>query len=169
VIEAGGGDDTIYGGEGDDTLSGGAGSDAYVYIAGDGHDMIIEAERANDIDELVLAGGLTPADVEVLRLGERDLLLAVPGGSILISGFFSQVGGAGGPGIERVVFDHAPAWTRKDIEQRAAEEPPLVLLEGLPPDLIPDVLPDMLAGWPVDADLAGASEAPFDIYDLSLF
>lgn len=115
VIDAKAGNDTLYGGPGDDILIGGPGSDGYVYLQGDGNDIIIDlAAGTDDIDELVLAGGIAPEDVEPFRIGDRDLLLVVPEGSILVSEFF----GAPGAGIERVVFDHAPAWTREDIAER---------------------------------------------------
>jgi len=123
VIDAKAGNDTLYGGAGDDVLIGGAGSDGYVYLPGDGNDVVIDlTEGADDIDELVLAGGIAPEDVDAFRIGDRDLLLVVPGGSILVSDFF----GAPGAGIERVVFDHAPAWTREDIAQRLIAGTPAV-------------------------------------------
>jgi Ca2+-binding RTX toxin-like protein len=115
VIDAKGGDDTIYGGAGDDVLVGGAGSDGYVYLVGDGDDVIIDLPHDGDVDELLLTGGVLPEDVTIYRVGAGDLLLSVPMGSIRVSGFFN----ACGAGIERVVFDHAPAWTRDDLELRA--------------------------------------------------
>ena len=54
------GDDTLYGGGGDDVLLGGPGSDAYVYLHGDGNDIIVDAADAGDVDTLVLAGGIEP-------------------------------------------------------------------------------------------------------------
>lgn len=119
-IQAKAGDDTLYGGEGNDTLIGGAGSDGYVYLAGDGDDIIIDAADLSGIDELLLAGGISPAEVGVLRIGDADLLLTVPGGSVLVMDFFSSPSA----GIERVVFDHAPAWTREDLILLAAETAP---------------------------------------------
>ncbi len=108
---------------GNDTLVGGAGSDGYVYLVGDGDDVIIDLAGDPGFDELLLSGGIAPDDVGVLRLGERDLLLSLPAGSILVSGFF----GGHGEGIERVVFDGHPAWTRADLELRAlAIEPHLM-------------------------------------------
>jgi Ca2+-binding RTX toxin-like protein len=116
-IDAGAGDDTLYGGEGDDVLIGGAGSDGYVYLPGDGRDVIVDLSGAADLDELVLAGGIGPADVRATRLPNGDLLLAFGDGSIRIEGFFAS----GHAGIERVLFDHAPPWTRGDLEMLAVD------------------------------------------------
>lgn len=125
VVASGAGDDTLYGGAGDDILAGGAGNDGYVYLPGDGDDVIIELAHGADVDELVLAGGITPADVALTRTEAGDLVLTLPEGSILVAGFFD----GSGAGIERVVFDHAPAWTRADIEPYAldASQPHAVL------------------------------------------
>lgn len=124
------GDDTLYGGGGNDVLEGGAGSDGYVYLPGDGDDVIIDGNAAG-IDELVLAGGITPEDVSLLRDAHApsDLLLGLAnGGSILLKGFFD-----GAPAsIERIVFDRAPAWTREEIEARAATAP--TVTTSAPPD-----------------------------------
>ena len=112
------GEGTLYGGAGDDTLVGGTGSDGYVYLPGDGTDVIIDGAGNADIDELLLAGGIAPEDVGVFRAGDADLLLMLPGGgSVTVSGFFA----APGAGIDRVVFDHAPAWTREELALRALD------------------------------------------------
>lgn len=114
VIDARAGDDTLYGGGGNDTLIGGPGSDGYVYLPGDGDDIIIDLGSDADVDELLLAGNIDARDVEVIRLGQ-DLLLALPTGSILVSGFFAS----NSAGIERVVFDDGTGWTRSDLDHRA--------------------------------------------------
>jgi Ca2+-binding RTX toxin-like protein len=120
VIAGDAGDDTLYGGAGDDTLCGGAGSDGYVYLPGEGMDVIIDSVSGGDVDELLLAGGIAPEDVGVFRAGDTDLLLMLPGGgSVTVSGFFA----APGAGIDRVVFDHAPPWTREGLAVRAVEVP----------------------------------------------
>jgi Ca2+-binding RTX toxin-like protein len=115
VIDAKAGDDTLYGGGGNDTLIGGPGSDGYVYLAGDGDDIIVDLGGDAGFDELLLSGGIAPEDVQAYRIDDHDLLLALPTGSILVSGFFSS----SGAGIERVVFDDAPAWAREDLDHRA--------------------------------------------------
>lgn len=157
VIDAKAGDDTLYGGEGNDALLGGVGSDGYVYLPGDGYDVIVDIASDSDVDELVLGGGLGPGDVAVLRTGDGDLLLAVPGGSILVSGFFL----APGVGIERVVFDSAPAaWTRDDLELRAVDAPP---------PIPPDSEAALVSLWPAALDMARGSAEPFEPYVFGLF
>jgi len=97
---------------------GGSGGDGYVYLPGDGDDMIIDLSGAPDVDELVLAGGIEPVDVRIMRLGVDDLLLTFTDGSIRVCGYFASPHA----GIERVLFDHAPPWTREDIELRAIDQ-----------------------------------------------
>jgi Ca2+-binding RTX toxin-like protein len=127
VIDAGAGDDTLYGAEGDDILIGGSGGDGYVYLPGDGDDVIIDL-GAPDVDELVLAGGIEPGDVRVMRLNTDDLLLTFADGSIRVCGYFASPH----TGIERVLFDHAPPWTREDIELRAIDQPDAIWSDAGP-------------------------------------
>lgn len=118
------GDDTLYGGGGDDLLIGGAGSDGYVYVTGDGNDVIIDDGPASDSDALVLAGGIGPGDVAVYRpaASPGDLGLALAGGGrIEIRNF------AAGDGIERVLFDDAPPLSREELQSLAEVAP---LLDG---------------------------------------
>lgn len=109
ILQGLAGDDTLYGGGGNDTLDGGAGSDGYVYLHGDGHDVIVDNGPAEDVDELLLAGGIAPEEVTLYRpaAAPADIVLVLAhGGSIRVTDFLE------GAGIERVVFDRAPAWTR---------------------------------------------------------
>lgn len=137
IINGRGGDDVLYGGGGDDVLIGGAGSDAYVYLPGDGDDIIIELAGTDDgIDELVLTGGIDPEQVELFAVASHDLLISLPAGSVMVTGFFEHPGA----GIERIVFDHAPAWERGEIIARAAaghpwshdSEAPVSTLDPMP-------------------------------------
>ncbi len=157
VIDAAAGDDTLYGGGGDDTLVGGAGSDGYVYLPGDGNDVIVDIGGDADVDELVLAGGVAPADIAAFRIGDGDLLLALPKGSILVSGFFA----AAGTGIERIVFDRAPPWTRQELELRALDGSATV--HGDTQSAL------TTSHWPGDHDLAIGSDGQSDAYALGLF
>lgn len=110
------GDDTLYGGSGNDILDGGGGGDGYVYLPGDGDDVVIDSGDTG-IDELVLAGGVRTQDVAAFKLSQApgDLMLCLAGGgSIRLKGFFD------GASIERVVFDQDPAWTRDHLQALAA-------------------------------------------------
>jgi RTX calcium-binding nonapeptide repeat (4 copies) len=118
ILRGTAGADTLYGGAGNDTLIGGGGSDGYVYLPGDGNDVIIEDGESSDVDELILAGGIAPADVSLSRPSpeSEDLVLTLDmGGRILIKDFFKGAGA-----IERVVFDNAPAWEHEKLQRLAA-------------------------------------------------
>jgi Ca2+-binding RTX toxin-like protein len=123
-----GGNDTLLGGMGSDALDGGNGSDGYVYIAGDGDDVIVDTGPAGDRDVLVL-GGLAPADVSFHRLAGApdDLVLTFAvGGRVLIRDFAA----APGTGIDAVTFDDGTVWERTSLEAFAAMAP---VLDGDPP------------------------------------
>jgi Ca2+-binding RTX toxin-like protein len=122
------GDDVLFGDTGNDTLDGGAGHDRYVYLAGDGDDLIRDTGPAGDTDVLALAG-FTPPDVAFHRLSAApdDLVITLAtGGRILIEGF----GSAPGIGIDAVSFDDGTTWTRAELDSFAAAAP---LLSGDPP------------------------------------
>jgi Ca2+-binding RTX toxin-like protein len=115
------GDDTLYGGAGNDILIGGPGSDGYVHLAGDGDDTLVETDEAGT-DVLILVG-IAPHQVSLHRPWQRpdDVVLTLDsGGCLAISDFFK------GPffGIERIVFDLGPAWTREDVSRLAAAASP---------------------------------------------
>ena len=158
VLIGEGGDDILYGGAGDDTLIGGPGSDGYVYLHGDGNDVIIDNGRADaGVDELVLAGGIDPGEVAVYRLSHSpdDLVLALAGGGrILVEDFLASASA----GIERVVFDRAPAWERADLERLAQAAP---FFDEEATQLFDDrlIFRPELSGEPVPAaaDAAGAN------------
>ncbi|MGV6847921.1 MAG: calcium-binding protein [Marinibacterium sp.] len=65
TLIGGGGNDVLIGGAGVDTLEGGTGADDFVFMTGDGLDIIRDFE--NDIDEILLdqalAGGLTAQEL----------------------------------------------------------------------------------------------------------
>lgn len=118
------GDDTLYSGRGNDTLIGGRGSDGYVYLPGDGKDVIIDEGPDVDTDILILAGGITPEEISFVRMHDApdDLMLYMPlGGSILLKEIF----GAPGASIDCILFDYAQAWTRDDPLRFAATAPVL--------------------------------------------
>jgi hypothetical protein len=137
VLQGLGGGDTFYGGHGNDTLDGGAGDDGYVYMAGDGQDVIIDDGPADDLDELILAGGIAHSGVAVTRPGDApmDIVLVLDdGGSVRIKDFFA------GEGIERVVFDTEPPWSRADLENAAAAAPAAAAASALAADAAGEAL-----------------------------
>jgi Ca2+-binding RTX toxin-like protein len=138
ILHGSAGDDTLYGAPGNDTLQGGAGSDGYVYLPGDGCDVIVEAGSATDVDTLILAGGIAPVHVSLHRPAQApgDLALAIDGGgSILIKDFFEGPESA----VERIVFDAAPAWDGDALRALAAAAP---VDDALPPDALMVERPD---------------------------
>jgi Ca2+-binding RTX toxin-like protein len=155
TIDAKAGDDTLYGGEGHDHLVGGTGSDAYVYLPDDGNDVIVDLAGNADVDELLLTGGISIADLAVFRIGDGDLLLTVPGGSILVESFFT----ASDAGIERVAFDHTPALTRTDLERLAGALPAEDAFH----------LPAILADWSETLGLATTPGQHAEPFGLGLF
>lgn len=92
VLAGGDGRDTLAGDLGDDTLIGGEDGDGYVYELGDGHDTIIETGTRGD-DFIVLAGGLTFADVTLMRdpTHANDLTLVfADGGTLNVVDYFAN-------------------------------------------------------------------------------
>jgi hypothetical protein len=63
-----------------------------------------------------------------MRLNTDDLLLTFADGSIRVCGYFASPH----TGIERVLFDHAPPWTREDIELRAIDQPDAIWSDAGP-------------------------------------
>jgi Ca2+-binding RTX toxin-like protein len=115
ILTGGVGADVLQGLGGNDRLVGKSGSDQYLYAAGDGDDRIVETEAANDVDRLVLAAGIAPADVRVGRssLSTKDLVLRIGlSGTITLEG---QLAEAPGSGIERVEFADGTVWDRSAI------------------------------------------------------
>ncbi len=81
--------------------------------------VVIDAPDATGFNELLLAGGIAPGDVEVLRTAADDLILAVDGSEIVVQHFFA----APGMGIDRVAFESDAAWSREDLLFRAVDAP----------------------------------------------
>ena len=129
-----GGDDTLYGGAGDDLLDGASGNDTYIYQAGDGNDVIIDAGNAADVDVLILDEVL-PEDVHfhILDTEPGSLVLTFRGGGrILLQSFLT----GGGQGIERVEFGDGTVWTRTQLQHFAETAP---LLHNDAPQAVDDV------------------------------
>lgn len=139
VLSAGGGDDTLYGGLGDDVLDGGDGDDGYVYLSGDGDDVIIDTGAQSDNDTLILLGTTGPDDLTFVRRSDMpdDLIVQIAdGGRILIEDFFAS----STAGIDRISFEQGPSLARSEIEQFANATTPLA---NDPPQALDDI--DLIA------------------------
>ncbi len=132
TLAGGDGDDTLAGNEGDDELRGGAGGDGYVYEAGDGNDIIIDAPGDAGKDVIVLAGNYVQDDVRFYRdpSAMDDLILRFAGGgSITVRDHFN------GSAIETVEFVTGEVWTSAEVQERAATA---IVTSNDVPDARPD-------------------------------
>lgn len=114
-----GGDDTLYGGTGGDTLDGGQGNDAFVYLNGDGNDIIVDTGAAGDRDVLILSQ-LTTAGTTVLRstIDADDVIVRfADGGRIVLDEFLA------GDSIEAITFEDGTVWERSAIVSVAGASP----------------------------------------------
>lgn len=113
-------DDRFTGGYGDDLLEGGFGSDTYNFGFDGSEDTISEQGSALDVDRLVLASGVRPRDVSLVRQGdnllvelERDSGILVD--TTLVTGHFL----GRQTGIEEIVFADGTVWDRQRIDDIA--------------------------------------------------
>ncbi|WP_165448600.1 calcium-binding protein [Rhizobium leguminosarum] len=94
--------DEIHAGLGNDTLIGGADSDTYIYLAGDGNDVIDDATSGSDIDVLRL-DNLLMSDVRFERLESAPnnaiIHILATGETITLKDQFNP-----GSGVESIVF-----------------------------------------------------------------
>lgn len=137
IINAGDGNDAIYGASANDTIIGGAGNDSlqgsygndtYVFAAGFGNDTIYDLDpTAGNVDTIQFLEGINPADVVVTRNGD-DLVLSVTGTSdtLTVDQFFSQytqqgynAGGVDAQKIEVISFADSTAWSIANIKEKA--------------------------------------------------
>ncbi|MCP5160246.1 MAG: hypothetical protein H7A00_01045 [Hahellaceae bacterium] len=71
-VDAGAGDDVLFGNKGDDYLLGGRGNDQYHFAWGDGRDTINDLSNANgETDKLVFESGITKDDLWFTRQGDN--------------------------------------------------------------------------------------------------
>jgi Ca2+-binding RTX toxin-like protein len=113
-----GDDDVLRGGLGDDVMNGGAGSDTYLYLLGDGNDIIDDGVNAAPQTDVLRFEDLDASDVEVSRTG-NDLTVKVisTGETIKVAKQFAS------PtefwGIEQIGFADGVAWDRAAIAENA--------------------------------------------------
>jgi Ca2+-binding RTX toxin-like protein len=125
ILDGGTGADNLQGGEGDDVLLGGAGNDylygnegndVYKFNIGDGADFISNyaSDYATTIDTLVFGSGITPSDLELVKVSTYDMKMNILGttDSIHMSNWFNG-------DIQRVdkfVFDDGTVMTAAELE-----------------------------------------------------
>lgn len=89
-LDGGEGDDHLAGGKGRDALTGGAGSDRFHFARGDGYDRITDA-GTGAADRVVFGAGITPAELRVVRSGERLVLqLGASGDKLVLESWFAN-------------------------------------------------------------------------------
>jgi len=131
VIDAGAGNDTIYGYSGADTLTGGLGddylyggkySDTYIYNLGDGADTIFENYSSGGADKLLLGAGILASEVGVLRSEENSndvTLFFKDGGSTFMDQQFWNISDAG---VETIEFDDGTVWDKTELAAIADQQ-----------------------------------------------
>lgn len=111
--------DIIFGGLGDDSLNGAGGADTYIYRAGDGHDIIVDAPSYDvTVDSLVLSD-ISSSQISLERRG-NDVILNIAesdigannSGSVVLKG---GVNNTYGEGVERIQFKDGSVWNSSDI------------------------------------------------------
>jgi Ca2+-binding RTX toxin-like protein len=108
------GNDTLLGGVSNDTLKGEEGSDTYLFSRVTGHDQVKEGEGLlGDIDTILIAQDITPADVQLFST-QGGLLLQLSDGSnsLLIDWTNNQ------SSIEQIVFESGIVWDNNTIVQK---------------------------------------------------
>ncbi|MEW7864111.1 calcium-binding protein [Aeromonas diversa] len=114
------GNNVLAGGRGDDLLVGGDDADVYLFGLGDGQDVIQDNALAqvNDSkahDELRFGEGISPADLEILRVGDDLIFQHVNGeDSVTIEKWFVNER----YWVERVTFADGTAWGVNDLAAR---------------------------------------------------
>lgn len=144
------GNDTLNGGTGNDYLEGGAGNDVYVYRPGSGQDEVFDYDTTGgNVDMVVMAGGVKPADVTVTGDTE-NLYLSLNDGAdrLVIDGWVSSDDYK----IEQLVFADGTVWDAATLEAK-------IVLPNTPP-----VLATPMADQIATQDVAFSFALPPDMF-----
>ncbi|HTO48728.1 MAG TPA: putative Ig domain-containing protein [Burkholderiales bacterium] len=127
----------ITGTSGNDVLNGTAGDDTYAFGPGSGTDTIVDPGGSND--QVLLVGGLTPADVTVERAGKGlEIVVNSTGDTLLMPNWFASP-------IESIQFSDGTVIGYQAIVDAADNRPPI------PTDDFATILED--ATTPVTGDV----------------
>jgi Ca2+-binding RTX toxin-like protein len=145
------GADVLDGGPGDDVLDGGTEGDIYHFGRGGGRDVILDRDATpGNLDAIVLAAGLAPADVRATRAGD-DLVLGLGGTAdqLRVASWFSEAAPRQYE-VEEVWFADGTVWDRAGLRQFVT-----IASEG-PDPLTGYATSDVLFGLGGDDILAGS-------------
>ncbi|HEX9059394.1 MAG TPA: calcium-binding protein, partial [Clostridia bacterium] len=115
------GADILDGGTGDDTLEGGTGNDIYIFGRGYGHDTVNENDSTvGNIDTIQMSGDLKPEDIDIVRVGNNNLELAIKSSddSITISNYLYSSNS--NYKVEQVKFSDGTVWDDSYIQANIA-------------------------------------------------
>lgn len=118
-LSGGDGADTMRGGEGHDTLWGDSGADTFVYARGDGADVVIDGNSAEERNVLRLES-IVPADINVEGWELGNVTLQISGLTDRITLQSTDAGLA----VAEIQFSDSSVWTEQDILERLAPPPP---------------------------------------------
>lgn len=122
TIDAGGGNDLVFGyagddildgGAGNDRLDGGSGSDTYLFQLGWGQDVVAAGGATaleGDMDVIEFGAGVAAADIRLVGSSSELRLQHANGDWISLEGFFSDPNP-----IQEVRFDGGTTWTAADL------------------------------------------------------
>ncbi|MDD7421746.1 MAG: calcium-binding protein, partial [Campylobacter hominis] len=115
TISAGDGNDTIKGGTGNDNLQGGNGDDIYVFNKGDGVDTIVDW-HGNDT---IKFNDFNQEDIELKReLTSLVITSKISDDKITIQNFFDTNANTNNP-IEKIIFKDSSEWNLNEILKNA--------------------------------------------------
>ena len=119
-LNGGDGADTLAGGDGEDALSGGGNDDTYVFLKGDGGDLLLE--EINGGRDRLLLGDHAPGEVRLRRRGAELVVLGQGQGQeqerIAVPGQFAP----DGPLLEEIVFADGSVLTEAEFAARCAAD-----------------------------------------------
>jgi Ca2+-binding RTX toxin-like protein len=110
------GADTLIGGTGDDTLSGGNGGDTYVFLPGDGGDIVNDLGQGTGGADRVVLLGYRPVHASVIRQNPNNESIVLDFGTSGDRIVLANTLGAGNPGkIEAVEFADGTVWSHAQL------------------------------------------------------